>query len=76
MDVNDESTRGPIRTWVCDCGDPIEHWRGEGDHACSRCGRAWNAFGQRLRDDWAGNPSLYDDDLDDLEGFARQHAGM
>ncbi len=37
------------------------------------CGAWYNAFGQRLRDDWRGNPAWNgQDDLDDLEGFERQ----
>ena len=63
----------PIRTWKCGCGKTIEHWRGESDHTCG-CGAQYNAFGQQLRDDWRGNPSLYDDDIGDLEGFEYQHA--
>lgn len=60
-------------TWVktCDCGQQVERWRGQGDVSCS-CGAWYNAFGQRLRDDWAGNPAWSDDELDDLEGFERQ----
>lgn len=59
---------------VCDCGRTVEHFRGMGDVSCS-CGREWNAFGQELRGDWRGNPSLYDDDIDDMEGYERQQLG-
>jgi hypothetical protein len=31
-----------------------------------------NASGQRLRDDWRGNPSVYDDEIGDMEGFEIQ----
>jgi hypothetical protein len=27
-----------------------------------------------LRDDWRGNPSNYDDEIGDLEGYEQQHA--
>ncbi len=59
------------------CGRTVERWRGQGDVTCS-CGAWYNAGGQRLRNDWAGNTAwrhdgLDDlDDLDDLEGFERQ----
>jgi hypothetical protein len=41
---------------------------------CSGCGACYNSWGQRLRDDWQGNPSLYDDGIGDMEGFELQHA--
>lgn len=62
-------------TWAkpCErCGTEVARWRGEGDVMCA-CGAWYNAFGQRLRDDWRGNPAWNgQDDLDDLEGFERQ----
>lgn len=65
----------PARTWTCECGAQIERFRGDGDKTCLRCGAEYNAFGQRLRDDWRGNPSTWDGDIDDLTGFEIQHAG-
>lgn len=62
----------PTRTWPCaECGRTVERWRGEDDVYCD-CGVPYNSFGQRLRDDWRGNSSLYDDDVSDMEGFERQ----
>ncbi len=64
-------------TWVkpCEkCGREIARWRGQGDISCT-CGAWYNAFGQRLRDDWMGNPAWGEDnveEIDDLEGFERQ----
>lgn len=59
----------PTRWWHCPvCGAHMERWRGQGDQAC-RCGAQFNASGQRLRDDWAANPSWADEDFGDLEGF-------
>jgi len=59
----------PTRTWLCiDCGRRIEGYPGQGDVECD-CGAPYNAFGQRLRDDWANNSSNYDDEIGDLEGF-------
>jgi hypothetical protein len=63
-------------TWSkpCDsCGATIERWPGQGDITCS-CGAEYNAGGQRLRDDWRGNPSTWDDEIGDLEGYEIQHA--
>lgn len=68
--------RGDIPGWrmKCECGAIVEHYRGGREPAC-RCGASYNTFGQRLRDDWAGNPSNWDDEIGDLEGFEIQHAG-
>lgn len=64
---------GPTNTWPCGrCGATVERWRGEYDVSCPNCGAQYNAFGQRLRDDWRGNQSTWDEDMDDLEGFERQ----
>lgn len=65
-----------VKTWKCDCGTVMYRYQGErGDQTCPRCGQWYNAFGQRLRDDWMSNPALYDDDLDDLEGFEISQLG-
>lgn len=59
--------------WDCDrCGSLVERYRGEGDVSCPQCDAQYNAGGQRLRDDWRGNMSNYDDDIGDLEGFEMQ----
>lgn len=66
----------PTNTFECkDCGAKCERYRGEYEVCCPKCGASHNASGQRLRDDWRGNPSNYDDDISDLEGFEMQHAG-
>lgn len=72
MEINEE-TEGPTRVWKCSCGRTVERWRGQYDVSCE-CGAWYNASGQRLRDDWYGNSSWHDEDVDDLEGFERQHA--
>lgn len=65
----------PTNTWPCkDCGETVERYRGQSDVDCHKCGACYNAGGQRLRDDWRGNPSWWDEDVDDLEGYERQHA--
>lgn len=62
----------PTRAWVCQrCNSIIERWPGEDDIQCE-CGAWYNTFGQRLRDDWQGNPSNYDSDIGDMEGFEVQ----
>lgn len=70
---------GPMRPanwWHCsDCNAHVERYRGQGDVQCPECGASYNAGGQRLRDDWSGNPSNYDDEISDLEGFESQYAG-
>lgn len=65
----------PTNTWACvDCGTTVERYRGESDVDCPKCGACYNSFGQRLRDDWRGNPSNYDDEISDLDGYEMQHA--
>lgn len=65
----------PTNSWDCEqCGDRVDRYRGDTDVACD-CGAWYNSGGQRLRDDWAGNPSNYDDEISDMEGFEMQHAG-
>lgn len=61
--------------WDCEkCGAEVRRYRGERDASCS-CGAQYNSGGQRLRDDWRDNPSNYDENIGDLEGYEIQHAG-
>lgn len=67
----------PQPTWSKPCQDAgctgtVKRWRGQSDVTCPSCGASYNAFGQRLRDDWRRNPSWRDDDIDDLTGFELQ----
>ena len=49
-------TNQPTRWWHChQCGAHLDRYRGQGDQTC-RCGAEYNAFGQRLRDDWRSDP--------------------
>ena len=69
-------THHPTKVWNCDrCQATLERYRGESDITCWKCGAEYNAFGQRLRDDWRGNPSNYDENIGDMEGYEIQHAG-
>lgn len=61
------------RHFVCQCCDRRLPY-GYGDVTCA-CGAEYNSFGQRLRDDWRNNPSVYDDKIGDLEGYELAHAG-
>jgi hypothetical protein len=68
------NTDQPTWTKKCDrCGTEIDRWYGMSTVSCG-CGAEYNAFGQRLRDDWAGNPSNWDDEIGDMEGYEIQHA--
>lgn len=61
--------------WTCrDCGSEVRRYRGQSDVQC-RNGHWYNAGGQRLRDDWRGNPSNWDEDISDLDGYEIQHSG-
>lgn len=65
-----------VTAWDCDeCGVEIQRYPGQGDVDCPDCGACYNTFGQRLRSDWRDNPSNYDSDIGDLEGYEQQHAG-
>ena len=64
----------PTWTKVCTRGTPVSRWHGQRDVSCSRCGTEHNTFGQRLRSGWRANPSTWDDNINDLEGFELAHA--
>lgn len=72
MDMRSSKT-AVERTWPCkQCGAIVTSWGHGEDTECDKCGAQYNAFGQRLRDDWRGNSSNYDEDMGDMEGFERQ----
>lgn len=61
----------PTRTFECrECGRTLETWHGQ-DVQC-QCGKWHNAFGQQLRDNWMDNPSNWDDEIGDVEGYEIQ----
>ncbi|AEK07494.1 hypothetical protein SEND513_49 [Mycobacterium phage Send513] len=63
-----------ITSWDCaQCGIEVVSSGGR-DVDCSKCGACYNGSGQRLRSDWRSNPSVYDDNVGDLEGYELQHA--
>jgi hypothetical protein len=57
--------------FTCDC--KFEHVtryrRDRHEPVCPECGASYNGSGQRLRDGWRDNPSNYDENIGDLEGF-------
>jgi ribosomal protein S27AE len=58
------------------CGKgTVTRWHGQSYPSCGNCGQEFNAGGQRLVSDWRGNPSSWDDEVGDLEGYEMQHAG-
>ena len=63
----------PTWTKTCECGAQVSRWRGQGDVSCPKCGASFNAFGQRLRDDWRSNPSNWDEEISDLDGYEISH---
>ena len=66
----DDNEPRPTNWWHCQvCDTHIDRYRGEGDQTCPGCGAQYNVSGQRLRDNWRENPSVYDEDIDDLTGF-------
>ena len=55
------------------CGATVSRYRGVAtEPSCDECGAQYNASGQRLRDDWRGNRSTWDENCGDLEGFEEQ----
>ena len=74
VDADGWITSGGYSWWLCDCGKEVRRYRGQSDVDCD-CGACYNSCGQRLRDDWRGNRSNYDEDVSDLDGYEMQHAG-
>jgi len=61
--------------WDCDrCGTALDRWPGQTYVRCPECNASYNASGQRLADGWHRNPSNYDDEIGDLEGYEMAHA--
>lgn len=64
---------GGYAAWDCEkCKREVRRYRGQRDVDCGNCGACYNAGGQRLRDDWRGNASNWDDEVGDMEGFEAQ----
>lgn len=75
-DVDDEGyIINGYSEWDCNqCGAQVRRYRGSWGVDCPECGACYNASGQRLRDDWRDNPSCWDDDISDMDGYEIQHA--
>jgi hypothetical protein len=55
-------------TWPCQqCGHTVTAVSAPVE--CTHCGASYNCFGQRPQDYWRDNPSVYDDEISDLDGF-------
>lgn len=66
--------RSEYTAWDCDrCGKEVSRCRGQGDVDCRNCGACYNASGQRLRDNWRDNPSNWDENIGDMEGYEMSH---
>ena len=64
---------GDYSAWDCErCGREVARYRGQSDVDCGNCGACYNAGGQRLRDDWRGNESAWNDEVGDMEGYEIQ----
>lgn len=67
--------RNSYTEWNCDrCKATVSSFSGR-DTTCPNCGAQYNGSGQRLRDNWADNPSVRNSDISDLDGHEIQHAG-
>lgn len=70
-----EQARGKARQLTSSLGEArpaaVQAFLDASAHLRSRLA-ATNEFGQELRDGWEGNPSNYDDDIGDLEGYELQ----
>ena len=65
-------------TWKCNtgkCDATVSRFRGQSDVQCFNCGQWFSASANRLRNDWMNNPSNYDENIGDLEGYEIAHAG-
>jgi hypothetical protein len=62
------------REWACgDCGKTVH--ASSRDTSCDKCNAQYSMYGQRLRDNWRSNSSLYDEDVSDMDGFEAALAG-
>lgn len=58
-----------LRVFNCDCGETLHVTRHNAWSVDCECGRRYNGSGQRLRSNWDDNPSCYDDEVGDMEGY-------
>jgi len=57
-------------SWPCqDCKSTVWRFPGTGSASCGKCGAQYSIFGQRYRDNWRDNPSNYDSEIGDMEGY-------
>ena len=68
--VNDDTVEGTCE----DCGELVIEMRNSRDMRCE-CGALYNSYGQRLRDNAYLNPSNYDEEVGDMEGYEQSFYG-
>lgn len=68
MNAIDTQDNSSTRTIECRCGATLSvySWWCV---TCHFCKREYNGSGQLLRQNWRDNPSLYDEDVSDLDGY-------
>lgn len=72
MPENPDTYVNDSLSWVKPCGGcgrQIKRYRGQQTVLCTHCGTEHNPFGQALRSGWRDNPSNYDDEVSDLDGY-------
>ena len=67
--------QGGYTAWDCDkCKREVRRYRGSSSASCE-CGAQYSINGQRYRDNWRDNPSNYDSEIGDMEGYEMEMAG-
>lgn len=64
-------------SWPCQvksCKKTVWRFRGTSSASCD-CGAQYSINGQRYRDNWRDNPSNYDSNIGDMEGYEMEMSG-
>lgn len=59
----------PCLTPGCEASIIVTRYGPPNDLSCRLCDAEYNAFGQRLRDNWRDNPSNWDESVSDMDGY-------
>lgn len=63
-------------SWPCrDCKKIVWRFPGTSSASCGNCGAQYSIFGQPFRRNWRDNPSNYDSDIGDMEGYEIEMSG-
>lgn len=68
MSIKNYSQMSRYYEGTCECGESLVAYGGYDEFSCD-CGAEYNIWGQRLRSGWRDNPSNWDEDVDDMEGY-------